>query len=626
MKRLSVAAVCVLGLAAGSVGQIGDPFEGLPFGKAPTVAENVQARAVGSHVQVTGGQEFHVAVELRIADGWVYYSPDPGPMVLGATLEVDADGLEVGTPLWGKDASKAVQIGDETIVNNVYTHKTIVYVPIRVPEGAAPGVREIVLTPGGQICKDVCIDLRGITAAVSLSVGASAEANPAWTAEIAAGLPDALTVEQLEAAHVRTEKQQTVRAVTAVATGRTVWWWLGLAVLAGVTLNIMPCVLPVIPLRILSIVAMAHDSRRRFVTLGLSFAGGMMLFFVGVAGVSLLLRLAADQTVNISDHFGYPVVRIALAMVLVALGVNLFGVFTVVVPSKVASIEGEAQREGHLKTVGMGLMMAVLATPCSFAYLLTAMAWAQVQPPLLGTLAILLVGVGMAAPHALLTAFPKLLEKLPRPGKWMELFKQAMGFALLLVAIWLVSTLSESVWGFWVLGWGVVLAFSLWMWGSWVRYDATLVRKVAVRGLAVLLAVAGAVWMLPAPAPTTASSVFEPFDEGRIAEGRKARRIVLVKVTAAWCLECKVIDYRVFRTPEIDRELRNRDVLAITADVTDRGSAASKWMREKVGGAPPQTIIYPSDGRPPIRMVGGFDKADLTRMLDQAASAPAGDP
>ncbi len=617
MKRIAIAAALILILPSLSpkgqaAGQVADPLE---FFDSPITTSMsgryIIASVVPSHTAVAPGETFHVALVIELADGWVYYSPDPGPIVLPGGVSVTAtDGLVVGEPLWPKDKPKDTDLGDKTITNNTYAHLAVIYVPISVPAGASAGTQTITLTPTGQICEVTCIDIRGVSAAVEIEVADSSQPNPAWSDELSGGIAHAMTVEQLKASHTAVGD---VIATTGAAS-LTLLAGLGLALLAGLTLNIMPCVLPVIPIRILSIVAMAGDSRRRFVTLGLAFAGGIMLFFVGLAVANIVLRLAFDQAVNVSDHFTLPSVRIALAMLLVALAVNLFGAFNVTVPSRIAGMEGG---EGHAKTIGMGLMMAILATPCSFAYLLAAMAWAQVQPLWLGTIGILTIGLGMAGPHALLCAFPNLVSKLPKPGRWMELFKQSMGFLLLPVAIWLISTLSEETWPFWVTAYGVVLAFALWMGSMWVRYDATFGKKLIVRGLALAIAIGGGIWMLtPSPEPMTH---FADFDESLIAQGRAANRVVLVKATASWCTECIVLDYTVFNTPEVDQQFSDLNVLAVKADVTNRSKPAALWLRREFNGAPPLTIVYPSDGGSPITLSGGFSKARLAEVLHEAA-------
>jgi thiol:disulfide interchange protein len=344
-----------------------------------------------------------------------------------------------------------------------------------------------------------------------------------------------------------------------------------------------------------------------------------VLFFVALAVVNVILKGAGSVTLDINEHFKYAWVRILVAMVLLALAANLFGLFHVTVPSKVADVEGARRREGHLPAAGMGVMMAVLSTPCSFWLMALALAWAQLQPLWLGTVTIVLIGVGMAVPHAVLAAFPGLLNRLPKPGVWMEHFKKTMGFLLLPAVLYLLSTLSEGGgYPFLVAGFGVALAFGLWVWGTWVRFDAPVTRKLLVRGFAVAV-VAAAGWLL-LPEPAAPPLEFEEFSEARIDQARKDGRVVLVKVTAAWCTECKILDYQVFDTPKIAAELKRRNVLAVTADVTDRSRPASRWVEKRFGGAPPLTIVYPASGGEPTAVPGRFTKAELIDMLDQAAS------
>lgn len=271
----------------------------------------------------------------------------------------------------------------------------------------------------------------------------------------------------------------------------------------------------------------------------------------------------------------------------------------------------------------MGLMMAILATPCSFALLMSVLGWAAVKPIWLGTLAFLLMGAGMAAPHALLAAFPSLVAKLPRPGRWMELLKQGMGFAVLAVAAWLIGTLSESSHVMRVMGFGVLLAFALWVWGVWVRYDAPLRRKLAVRGPAVAAVVVAGVWLLPAPKPLAVE--FEPFSEARIAEARADGHVVLVKFSASWCGSCMLIDRTIYNDPSVAQELLDRNIVAIKGDVSNKGAAAEGLLYDHFQSAPPLTVVYPPGEGPAIRLEGEFSHADLTAALDRAARASPGD-
>jgi thiol:disulfide interchange protein DsbD len=501
----------------------------------------------------------------------------------------------------------------------VYKGRIRVYVPITVPAGVEGGQHEIRLTLQGGLCeeKGVCLVLRDdVTDASTVTVGPRAVANPAWwkDADVAA----ARTVEQLKAARQAAEVSTPAAEPAETA---TVVKYLALALLAGLILNVMPCVLPVIPLRVLSIVQMAGESRRRYVTLGLTFAAGVLLFFVAVAGVNVALRLTVGRALRWSEHYQLPAVRIALTMVVVALAANLFGLFHVVVPRRVAAMgAGERKRQGHLASLGMGLMLAILATPCTFAVLTGTLAWAQLQPLWLATLAFVLIGVGMAAPHALLCAFPQLVRRLPKPGRWMELLKQTMGFLLLLAGVYLLSTLGDDPYPAWVAGFAVILAMGLWVWGTWVRYDAPLVRKIAARGIVAGVVIAAGWWMLPPPKPLAVP--FEPFDPARITELRDDGYLVLLKFTASWCTSCKVVDATVYNNQHVAEALRERGVVAIKADVTNLDSAASKYMKQRFDrSAPPLTVILSAGDGPPVLLEGQFPKDKLLDALNQAVNA-----
>jgi len=627
-QTLSVLLTAVLAASASAQG-VGpaEPFPPGGFGlEAPPAeseaAKHFRLKAVASHTRVAPGQTFHVALVGELDEGWVYYSPDGGDMVISGSLAVAAGPLKVGTIRWPRDKTKTLDLGDQQIVNHVYTHGFAVYAELTVPKDAPPGEVEVTLRPKGQICLQVCINLEGpsaLSASTKVTVGPEAAPNPAWTGELAGGLKTAMTAAELKASH---QKQPTTKpaalagSAAAAATEYTVLGGLGLALLAGLTLNIMPCVLPIIPLRIYSLVNMAGESRRRYVTLGMAFAGGIVLFFVGLAVLSAGFKLLGGRAIDLNFYFQFAWARVLIAMILLALSANLWGLYNVTVPSKVAGIEAGQKSRGHAAAAGMGTMMAVLSLPCSFWLMALALAWAQIQPLWLGTAAIVLIGVGMALPHLALASFPALVNVLPKPGVWMERFKQTMGFLLVPAVLYLLYTLPQrGGWPFLVAAFGGVLVFGLWMWGSWVRYDAPFRKKLLVRGVAVALVAASGWVLLPEPALPLVE--FEPFDAARIDEARKDR-LVVVKVTAAWCTECKILEYEVFDTPETARQFADRKVVAVKADVTDSASPASRWVQGHFGGSPPLTILYPPGGGEPRVMVGRFSKAEFHEALDEA--------
>ncbi len=572
-------------------------------------------RAVPEKTRAARGEMFFVALDVQLAKDWAYYGPVPGLAaeavgVAPARLDVQAGAFRVGEIRWPADHLKPAAYDFPAVW--AYTDRAIIYVPLTVPKDAPLGPETITLRPRGQICgPGGCVDLRGFSSqedfvsTATVTVADSSQPDPAWRGDLAEGLAQARTVEQLRVDH--TQASAGFIEPDAGAGGELSFWGaIGVALLAGLVLNIMPCVLPVIPIRILSIVEMAGASRRRFVTMGLCFALGMMLFFAAIAGINVVLKLAVGSSFDLNQAFQSPAVIVALAMIVLALAANLLGAFNVVVPRKVVGLESavQARAAGHAKSLGMGVMMAVLATPCSFAFLAAALTYAQTAPLAAGTAVILAVGLGMSAPHVLLAAWPQLVDRLPKPGRWMELFKQTTGFVLLLVVVWLVGTLrgEGSSYPFWVTAWGVILVLCLWMWGGWVRYDASWRRKWLIRSLAVVLAAGSGVWMLRPPAPPLLEAV--PFNEAGIEEARRDGRVLLVRFSAAWCVKCVQQDYQVFDTPVVAKAVRDLDAVYMKGDVTRGDSPAAKWMRRSGYGAQvPMTIIVPPRGQPfpPIR-------------------------
>ena len=627
------ASLLVLIAATCAVGQDGRPAVDLP-GVGP-----VQSEAVASHRTVAPGSELIVAVEVTLKEGWHFYSPRPvagryEPKAAELTVEVD-DGehpvydVHVAEVLWPQHQLLEDPLGDSF----AYESRFVAYVRLAVPANVTPGAVRTINTPlTGQACSDrgLCRDITiSPSTPIVVLIGRAPKPNPDWSDELAEGMAQAVPVDGLVAPEIDDFPQ--AAAAGGAKGDESVMIKLLLALIAGLILNVMPCVLPVIPLRILAIVDAAKGSRRRFVTLGLAFAAGVMAFFVALAVANVILRVASDQLFNWGEHFGFVWFRVAMALLMVVLAANLFGAFNVIVPKRIAGLDEKvtARKGSHLGAGGMGLMLAILATPCSFALLIGVFAWAQGQSVALGTLAVLLVGVGMAAPHALLAAFPKLVDYLPRPGRWMELLKQGMGFAVLGVAVWLFGTLipmDGDHYVVWAAGYAVVLAAGLWMWGTWVRYDWSLRRKVVVRGLAALLAVLAGMAMLEPSAQVGDGSPidFQPFDEAALVAARADGQVVLVKFSATWCISCRWVDLNVYNSHRVPEALVTGDVLSMKADVSNRGTPASDYLYETLGEqGVPLTVIFPPGDAEPIPLRGKITAAEVIEALKQAAGSPA---
>jgi thiol:disulfide interchange protein DsbD len=229
--------------------------------------------------------------------------------------------------------------------------------------------------------------------------------------------------------------------------------------------------------------------------------------------------------------------------------------------------------------------------------LAAAFAWAQAQPLGLATLAIMTIGIGMAAPYVVLTAIPALLKKTPKPGRWMELFKQTIGFVLLVIAVKLIAALPiERMTG--VLYFAVALSFCVWMWGGWVGYDAPTVRRWVVRVIAVVLAVAAGFAFLPTA--KTSLIDWQKYDASVIDKTLAGDKPVLIDFTADWCLSCQVVEKTVYSRKDIAALIKQKGVVAIKADTTLKDYPATIALKEKYGepGVPVSILIVPGVKEP----------------------------
>jgi thiol:disulfide interchange protein len=169
---------------------------------------------------------------------------------------------------------------------------------------------------------------------------------------------------------------------------------------------------------------------------------------------------------------------------------------------------------------------------------------------------------------------------------------------------------------------GVVLSFALWMWGRWARHEWPLGRKLIVRGLAAALAIAAGLWMLrPPPAPPDWAVKFRPYDPAEVRAARDRGRVVIVKFTASWCLECKLVDANVYRDRQVAEALRRLDALAFEADVTDAGTPATDAL-DRLRASPPLTVLHLPAASQPRFFTGNFDKAELLQALPPPGTGP----
>ena len=405
---------------------------------------------------------------------------------------------------------------------------------------------------------------------------------------------------------------------------------LGTALLGGLILNGMPCVLPVLTMKVFHVVETARDDPGRRRRHALAYLAGVVAAFVAFAGIVIALR-AAGGAVGWGMQFQSPSFVAALTGLMLLLGLSSLGFFEVGASLRAAS------GDGLWATAWNGVVAAVMATPCSAPFLGSAAAFALAGGTSPGvTLGMFTaIGVGLAAPFVAIGFVPALARLLPRPGPWMETFKHLMGFTLLGASVWLFGVLLHQVdpaSAVRFLGFALLCALALWAIGRFGGLRHGRARRLVVRGVALLAVLGtGVAWLRLDPAARrVAEPAFEApvrdgriawaaFDPARIAFAHRRQRPVIVDFTADWCLNCKALERNVLETDAVRAALQRAGALPVQADWTNEDETIGRWLRKLGRSGLPAVALYLPDGSVDV-LPEGFDAGALVQRIDRAAA------
>ncbi len=389
---------------------------------------------------------------------------------------------------------------------------------------------------------------------------------------------------------------------------------LGLAVallfafIGGLILNLMPCVFPVLGIKVMSFVQHAHGEQKLLRQQGLAFLGGVVISFWVLAGLLAVLR-ATGESIGWGFQLQSPVFVTLLAMLFLLMALNLSGVFEFGMQLQSAAGNLETAGKGGNRSSLMdaffsGVLATIIATPCTAPFLGAALGYTLAQPTYVSMMVFTSVALGMAAPIMVLSLLPGWLRYLPKPGAWMESFKQFMAFPLFATVAWLAWVLGSQQGndGLGMLLFGmVIVAFGAWLYGRW-QLDTPVRASVA----AILLLLAGAVIAWPnanttaSPAITAGASSatdgWVPFSKQKVAELRGQGRPVFIDFTATWCITCQVNKRIALNHPEVLKRFEELNIVRIRADWTVKDPAITEALAEFGRNGVPLYVFYPVAG------------------------------
>ncbi|MBL9199214.1 MAG: thioredoxin family protein [Opitutaceae bacterium] len=368
---------------------------------------------------------------------------------------------------------------------------------------------------------------------------------------------------------------------------------LALAFLGGLILNLMPCVFPVLGIKILGFVNQAGQKRSAIVAHGLVFTAGVLVSFWALAGALAVLRAGGDQLGWGFQLQSAPFV-FAMAALLLAFALNMSGVFEFGL--RATAVGGKLQaKEGLGGSFFTGVLATVVATPCSAPFLAPALGTALAVSTAESFAIFTTIAIGLSAPYLLLSIFPRAVKVLPRPGAWMETFKQLMAFPLYATVgalVWvLAGQVSEE--GFLMTLLGLVLvAMAVWIYGRWTAPGASRGRvRFGVAGVVVVGALG--LWIgWPRPAAATTAVTWEPWSAEAVAKYRAEGRPIYVDFTARWCATCQTNKKLVFGSDEVLRLFAEKKVAALKADWTNRDPRITAELARYGRSAVPFNVVW----------------------------------
>ncbi|MFN2266846.1 MAG: cytochrome c biogenesis protein CcdA [Desulfonatronovibrio sp.] len=386
-----------------------------------------------------------------------------------------------------------------------------------------------------------------------------------------------------------------------------------LAMLAGLVLNFMPCVLPVISLKLRGMIPDSSDGqslaakRRAFRMHNLCFAAGMLVFFVFLAVLISVTGMAWGQI------FQNPMAIVVLGAIVFGLGLSLFGLYDLpIIDLKSGSKAG--YKNPYIEAVSTGMLATLLATPCSGPFLGGVLAWALTQPPATIAFVLLCVGVGMASPYIIMSIFPFMVGYLPKPGNWTLYLEKGIGFLLMATCIYLITLLPETLIMealilFWVIGLGA------WMWGKWTSLSQTRIKRSSIRAAALALIILSSFLLFK---PRTQYPVaWISFEEQKF-HSLWGEEDFLMEFTADWCPNCKFLEKTVLTPAYMEEIQEHHDLLFLRVDLTYQNPAGEAMLRALDSMSIPLVAIFNKDNpESPLILRDLFTRKQLMKALNQ---------
>jgi len=411
---------------------------------------------------------------------------------------------------------------------------------------------------------------------------------------------------------------------------RGIFTFLLFGFLGGMILNLMPCVLPVISLKIFGFIQQAGQSRQKILRSGIAFTVGIFAWFIALALLLIALKATGRDVTWGGFQFTNAYFVLVLSVIVLVFALNLFGVFEISLPqSMTRGLLSTTERKDDLGSFFQGVFATVLATPCTAPFLGTALGFAFSQSPVVILAMFVAIAAGMSAPYFLLSAQPAWLRFLPRPGPWMTHMKQFMGFLLLATLLFLLYVLGAqrglegAIWASCFL---LVISVACWMKGAFVVPTASAAKRGVAVVLMLMLVLMSGIYFIGdkfhsaniASADSRLRGDWQAFTPERLQAELEQGHPVFVDFTAAWCLTCKFNEANVLESHDVRDAFQRRGIVKLKADWTNGDPVITKLLQQFGRPGVPLYVLYPRKIGEPIVFPELLTKSMVLEKLDSA--------
>lgn len=595
---------------------------------APADEQAVSVKLVSDTTAIEAGKPFRIGAVFTLQPGWHIYYANPGDTGMPTDVDIKVPpGYRVVKVEW----EKPTRFEENGFTTYGYSDKTVVSITVMPPDTVQPGERhQFIANISWLACNQSCVP-GDTTSSISLPTAGGAVVAAASNAEQFAKV--GFTGDVTKIGSGNSVFDQDLKPSGEGNEQHGFLTYLLFAFIGGMILNAMPCVLPVISLKVMRFVQEAGESRAKIVRLGVAYAAGTISTCVALA-VAVIGAKALGYSVGWGFQFQEPLFLVAMATLLTVMSLGLFGVFFVQVNSG-NHLDKLASRQGLAGAFFTGIVATILSTPCTAPFLGSAIGFAFAQPWYVIVSIFFTVGAGLAFPYVVLCLNPAWMKILPKPGAWMEHFKQAMGFVLLGSVVWLLYVLGrqtgpDGVAG--TVGFLLAASFGTWLYNSVGGFDATRRKKLALAVVALTIA-GGTMYLLTWSAvkgnswtAANASSVssngltWEKFSKEAVDKHLQDGKVVFLDFTAEWCQTCKLNEATVLASAAVGDSVKKHGVVTLKADWTNSDDEITELLA-KFGraGVPLYVVLSPHRPTEPIVLPTLLTQELVLDAIDKAS-------